>query len=61
LVSFLINASHPLIPAATGRMAGPAYGAAQRYIRNHMDLGDLEQLARFPPVRHRPHQDPTSR
>jgi choline-sulfatase len=28
----------------------PAYGAAQRYIRSHMDLGDLEQLARFPPV-----------
>ena len=30
---------------------GPAYGADRRYIRNHMDLGDLERLARFPPVR----------
>src|ERR1022692_4066072 len=28
----------------------PAYGAAPRYIRNHRDLVDLEQLARFPPV-----------
>jgi choline-sulfatase len=34
----------------------PAYGAEQRYIRNHMDLGDLEQLARFPPVRSGAHQ-----
>jgi Choline sulfatase enzyme C terminal len=32
----------------------PAYGAAQRYIRNHRDLGDLEQLARFPPAVQRP-------
>jgi choline-sulfatase len=29
----------------------PAYDASRRYIRNHMDLGDLEELARFPPVR----------
>ena len=28
----------------------PAYGAARRYIRNHMDLADLEEMARFPPV-----------
>jgi choline-sulfatase len=28
----------------------PPYDGARRYIRNHMDLGDLEQLARFPPV-----------
>ena len=30
----------------------PAYDAPRRYIRNHMDLGDLEEMARFPPVRH---------
>ena len=29
----------------------PSYGAARRYIRNHMDLDDLEEMARFPPVR----------
>jgi choline-sulfatase len=29
----------------------PAYDAPRRYIRNHMDLGDLEEMARFPPVR----------
>jgi choline-sulfatase len=28
----------------------PPYDAARRYIRNHMDLGDLEQMARFPPA-----------
>jgi choline-sulfatase len=28
----------------------PAYDASRRYIRNHMDLADLEELARFPPV-----------
>jgi choline-sulfatase len=31
----------------------PAYDASRRYIRNHMDLADLEDMARFPPVRHR--------
>jgi choline-sulfatase len=29
----------------------PPYDAARRYIRNHMDLGELERIARFPPVR----------
>jgi choline-sulfatase len=29
----------------------PTYHASHRYIRNHMALADLEQLARFPPVR----------
>jgi choline-sulfatase len=28
----------------------PAYDASRRYIRNHMDLGDLETMARYPPV-----------
>jgi choline-sulfatase len=28
----------------------PTYDATRRYIRNHMDLGDLEEMARFPPV-----------
>ena len=28
----------------------PAYDASRRYIRNHMDLAELEELARFPPV-----------
>jgi len=28
----------------------PAYDASRKYIRNHMDLADLEQMARFPPV-----------
>ncbi len=28
----------------------PAYDASRRYIRNHMALADLEQMARFPPV-----------
>ena len=31
----------------------PAYNASRRYIRNDKDLGDLEDLARFPPVRRR--------
>jgi hypothetical protein len=26
------------------------YGAGRRYIRNHMDLNDLEDRARFPKV-----------
>ena len=29
----------------------PAYDAPRRYIRNHMDLGDLEEMARFPRAR----------
>ena len=29
----------------------PAYDASRRYIRNHMDLGDLESMARYPSVR----------
>ncbi len=29
----------------------PAYDAPSRYIRNHMDLGELEEMARFPQVR----------
>ena len=29
----------------------PPYDAARRYIRNHMDLAALEEMARFPPVR----------
>jgi choline-sulfatase len=28
----------------------PAYDASRRYIRSHMDLADLEEMARFPPV-----------
>jgi choline-sulfatase len=32
----------------------PAYGASHRYIRSHMDLADLEAMARFPPVRSQP-------
>jgi choline-sulfatase len=28
----------------------PPYEASRRYIRNHMDLGDLEKMARYPPV-----------
>jgi choline-sulfatase len=28
----------------------PPYRADRRYIRNHTDLGDLESMARFPPV-----------
>ena len=28
----------------------PSYDASRRYIRNHMDLGDLEKVARYPPV-----------
>jgi choline-sulfatase len=28
----------------------PSYDASRRYIRNHTDLGDLENMARFPPV-----------
>lgn len=38
----------------TGVQAGwdfaPSYDASRRYIRNHMDLADLEDMARFPPV-----------
>jgi choline-sulfatase len=29
----------------------PSYDAARRYIRNHMDLGDLEAMARYPSLR----------
>jgi choline-sulfatase len=29
----------------------PPYDASRRYIRNHMDLTALEEMARFPPVR----------
>jgi choline-sulfatase len=29
----------------------PAYDAPRRYIRRHLELGELERLARFPPVR----------
>jgi choline-sulfatase len=29
----------------------PPYDGASRYIRNHVDLGTLEAMARFPPVR----------
>ena len=29
----------------------PPYDASRRYIRNHMDLGDLESMARYPAVR----------
>jgi choline-sulfatase len=29
----------------------PTYDASHRYIRNHMDLNELEEMARFPPVR----------
>jgi choline-sulfatase len=32
----------------------PAYDASRRYIRNHMDLADLEEMARFPPARGQP-------
>ena len=28
----------------------PRYDASRQYIRNHMALGDLEQMARFPPL-----------
>jgi choline-sulfatase len=28
----------------------PAYDASRRYIRNHMDLADLETMARYPPA-----------
>jgi len=28
----------------------PAYDASRRYIRNHTDLADLEQMARYPPA-----------
>jgi choline-sulfatase len=28
----------------------PTYNASRRFIRNHMDLADLEEMARFPPV-----------
>jgi choline-sulfatase len=32
----------------------PTYDASRRYIRNHMDLAGLEEMARFPPVRRQP-------
>ena len=32
----------------------PPYDASRRYIRNHMDLGDLEAGARYPSVREQP-------
>jgi len=33
----------------------PAYDASRRYIRSHMDMADLEEMARFPPAgRHPP-------
>ncbi len=28
----------------------PTYDASRRYIRNHMDLADLEEMARYPPI-----------
>jgi choline-sulfatase len=28
----------------------PSYGASRRYIRNYMDLGDLERMSRYPPI-----------
>jgi choline-sulfatase len=28
----------------------PRYEASRRYIRNHMDLNALENMARYPPV-----------
>ena len=31
----------------------PAYNASRRYIRNHMDLAELEKMARFPPTERR--------
>ena len=31
----------------------PAYDASRRYIRNHRDLADLEEMARYPPVKRR--------
>ena len=31
----------------------PTYDASRRYIRNHMDLADLEKMARFPPTERR--------
>jgi len=31
----------------------PAYDASRRYIRNHGDLADLEEMARYPPVKRR--------
>jgi choline-sulfatase len=31
----------------------PAYGASRRYIRNHMDLADIERMARYPPPERR--------
>ena len=32
----------------------PAYDASRRYIRNNLDLADLEAMARYPPVERRP-------
>jgi len=34
----------------------PPYDASRRYIRNHLDLGELEAVARYPSVRQRPEQ-----
>jgi len=31
----------------------PAYNASRRYIRNHMDLADIERMARYPPPQRR--------
>jgi len=31
----------------------PAYDASRRYIRNHMDLADIERMARYPPPERR--------
>jgi choline-sulfatase len=36
----------------------PAYDASRRYIRNHMDLGELEATARYPSVRPEPEPRP---
>ena len=36
----------------------PPYDASRRYIRNHMDLGALEAMARYPPGRPSPQPEP---
>jgi choline-sulfatase len=38
----------------------PAYDASRRYVRNHMDLGDLESMARYPRVRGVTATDPSA-
>ncbi len=40
-----------ILPARIASVIRSRAAAARRYIRNHMDLGDLEEMARFPPVR----------